>query len=61
MKKRTAIIGKMKSSKHWERTHKYGVRVPRNIREAFEIDAENGNTLWWDALLKEIANVKNSI
>ena len=25
LKKRTAIIGKMKSSKHWERTHKYGV------------------------------------
>ena len=28
LKKRTAIIGKMKSSKHWERAHKYGVRVP---------------------------------
>ena len=25
LKNRTAIIGKMKSSKHWERTHKYGV------------------------------------
>ena len=41
-KKRTAIIGKMKSSKHWETTHKYGVRVPQNVKEAFEIDAKNG-------------------
>ena len=36
LKKRTAIIGKMKSIKHWERTHKYGVRVPRNVKEALE-------------------------
>ena len=46
----TTIIGKMKSSKHWERTHKYGVRVPRNIKEALAIDAENRNTLWADAV-----------
>ena len=45
MKKRTSIIGEIKSSKHWERTHKYGVRVPRNVKEVFEIDAENENTL----------------
>ena len=48
LEKRTAIIGKMKSSKHWERTYKYGVRVPRNVKEALEIDAKNGNTLWAD-------------
>jgi hypothetical protein len=45
LKKRTAIISKMKSIKHWERTHNYGVRVPRNMKEALTIDAENGNTL----------------
>lgn len=56
MKKRTAIIGKMKSSKYWERTHKYGVRVPMNVKEAFEIDAENGNTLWSDAIGLEMKN-----
>ena len=32
LKKQTVIIGKMKSSKHWERTHKYRVRVPRNVK-----------------------------
>ena len=46
----------MKSSKHWERTHKYGVRVPRNVKEALEIDAENGNTLWADAIKLEMKN-----
>ena len=56
VKKRKAIIGKMKSSKHWERTHKYGVRVPRNMKEALQIDAENGNTMWVDAVKLEMKN-----
>ena len=56
LKKRTAIIGLIKSSKHWERTHKYGVRVPRNVKEALEIDAKNGNTLWADAIGLEMKN-----
>ena len=56
LKKRTAIIGKMKSTKHWERTHKYGIRVPRNVKEAFEIDAENGDHLWAEAIGLEMKN-----
>ena len=56
LKKRTAIIGKMKSSKHWERTHKYRVRVPRNVKEALDIYAESGNTLSADALGLEMKN-----
>ena len=46
----------MKSSKHWERTHKYGVRVPRNVKEALEIDTKNVNTLWADAIGLEMKN-----
>jgi len=33
---------------------KYGIRVPRNAKEALEFDEENGNTLWRDAILKEL-------
>ena len=46
----------MKSIKHWEGTHRYGVRVPRNVKEALEIDAENGNTLWAGAIELEMKN-----
>ena len=35
-------------------TVQYGVQVPRNIREAFELDKKNGNTYWKDAIEKEI-------
>ena len=39
-------------------THKYGVEVPRSIKESFDIDAKNGNTLWKDALEKEMKNLQ---
>ena len=44
-------------SKYWDRTRKYGVRVPKSIKEALKIDKENGNTLWWDAIQQEMKNI----
>ena len=38
-------------------THKYGIEVPSDVEHAHEIDARNGNTLWRDALKKEMYNV----
>ena len=55
LKKRIAIISKVKS-KYWQRTHKYGVRVPKNWKEAKEIDSENGDTKWHDAVIQEMTN-----
>jgi hypothetical protein len=57
LKKQKRIIQKVKS-KYWSRTHKYGLRIPKNIAEAIEIDKENGNTLWMDAVRLEMANVR---
>jgi hypothetical protein len=57
LKKQRRILKKVKS-KYWSRTHKYGIRVPKSIKEAIEIDRENGNTLWMDAVKLEMANVR---
>ena len=57
LKKREQIIAKVKS-KYWTRTHKFGIRIPKSIKEAIELDRQNGNTLWWDAILKEMANIR---
>ena len=43
----------MKGQKLQGPKYKFGVRVPRTKREALEIDAKNGNTLWQDAMTKE--------
>jgi hypothetical protein len=57
MKKRERIICKIKS-KYWTRTHKFGIRIPKSVTEAQKLDGLNGNTLWWDAICKEMKNVR---
>ena len=37
-------------------THKYGIRVPRSIEEAKQIDEENGDTRWMDSVRLEMKN-----
>jgi hypothetical protein len=59
LKKRKSIIAKLKS-KYWQRTHKYGIRVPKTVEEALEIDNEEGNTFWADAIEKEMKKIRPS-
>ena len=56
LKKRNRILAKVKS-KYWLRTHKFGIRIPKSVEEAKKIDEQNGDTLWWDAICKEMRNV----
>jgi hypothetical protein len=51
------IIAKLKT-KYWFRSHKFGVKIPKSVKEAKKFDEENGNTLWWDAICKEMKNVR---
>ena len=57
LKKKTHIISKVKS-KYWSRTHKFGIKVPKTVQDAIKLDQENGDTMWWDAILKEMKNVR---
>ncbi len=38
-------------------SHKYGIKLPRSVKEAIEINRKNGNSFWADALNKEMGNV----
>ena len=55
LKKRQQIIAKVKS-KYWTWTHKFGIRIPKPAKEVKYLDRINGDTLWWDVILKEMAN-----
>ena len=57
LRKRNRIIAKTKS-KYWLRTHKFGIEIPKSVIQARQIDAKCGNTLWWDAICKEMKNVR---
>ena len=32
--------------------------MPKTVQEALNLDQENGNTLWYDAIAKEMKNVR---
>lgn len=57
LKKGKRIIAKVKS-KYWQRSHKYGIRVPKTVKEALEIDKENNNTYWADAIKDEMRKIR---
>ena len=48
-------------SKYWQRTHKFGIKIPKSVPEALNIDKQNGDYLWRDSINKEIPNIKNSV
>ena len=43
-----------------QNTHKYGVRIPKSVRKVLQIDKENGDTKWWDAIVQEMGNVRSA-
>jgi Reverse transcriptase (RNA-dependent DNA polymerase) len=57
MKKRKRILSATKS-KYWLKTHKYGIEIPKSVEDARRIDAKNGDNIWWDAIMKEMKNVR---
>ena len=38
-------------------THKFGIELPKTVKEALDLDKKNGNTFWADAIAKEIKGV----
>jgi Reverse transcriptase (RNA-dependent DNA polymerase) len=57
LKKMTRLI-KLSKSRHIRRGYKFGIKVPNTVEEALQLDKENDNTLWYDALMKETPNVR---
>jgi hypothetical protein len=62
LKKRERIIKlvKRRQARYLKRSFKFGIEVPSTVKEAYEIDKRNGNTLWADAIKKEMANVRTA-
>jgi hypothetical protein len=57
LKKRTKIIAAATKRYH-NRTHKFGIEVPKSWDDCVNLDKENDNTLWQDAVRKEMKNVR---
>jgi hypothetical protein len=57
LKKQNRIIAAVTKRYH-KRTHKFGIQVPKTWDEAVKVDEGNGNTLWQDAIRKEMNKVR---
>jgi hypothetical protein len=40
-------------SKYWHTTHKFGIELPKNVKDAVEIDKKTGTNFWGGAIEKE--------
>ena len=56
LQKRQWIITAVNRHYH-KMTHKFGIRVPKTVKEALDLDKENGIIFWWDAIMKEMKSV----
>ena len=56
--RKMAIQANVSSTSKKGPVYNFGILVPRNVKQAFEYDAKNGNTLWQDAMTKEIDNIQ---
>jgi Reverse transcriptase (RNA-dependent DNA polymerase) len=59
IRRKDRILSKIKS-KYWKRTHKFGIQVPKSVKEALDIDKETGTDLWRKAIEKEMTNTQSA-
>jgi hypothetical protein len=59
LKKRDRIISLVCkwTTRYLKRTQKFGIEVPKTVKETLDLDRKNGNTLWADAIAKEVKEV----
>jgi hypothetical protein len=57
IKRRNRIIAEVTTRYH-KRTHMFGIEIPKTLDDCIRIDKENGNTLWQDAIQKEMSTVR---
>ena len=57
LRKRDHIVSAVKQ-RYAKRSHKFGIEVPKTVKQALEIDRENGNSLWREAIANEMAAVR---
>ncbi len=60
LKKHDQIISlvRKRTTRYLKRTHKFGIEVRKTVKEALALDHKNGNTLWADAIAKEMREVR---
>ena len=59
--KRKERMIKATSKSYHKKQHKFGIELPKSVHQAVLLDKKNGDTLWMDALKKEIGDIRVAI
>ena len=59
MRHRDSIISKGKY-KYWRTSNKFGIQVPKTVKETYDIDRQSGTDFWTKAIAKEITDIRIS-
>jgi hypothetical protein len=51
------FLVRIQTTRYLKRTHKFSIEVPKTVKEALALDRKNGDTLWEDAIAKEMKEV----
>ena len=43
---------------YWRTSHDFVIRVPKTVKEAYEIDRKSGTGFWSKAIAKEMTNIR---
>ncbi len=53
----TISLVRKRNPRYLKRTHKFGIALPKTVKENLELNKNNGNTFWADAIAKEMKEV----
>jgi len=59
LKHRKSFLSSLQA-RYAKRTHKFGIRVPASVEEAFQINKETNTSIWHHAIQKEMQNTKQA-
>jgi len=51
---KNAVMISILKSMYWQCTYKYGSRILKLVKEAYEIDQQSGNKLWTESIRKDM-------
>ncbi len=60
LRKRDQIISlvRRRTTRYLKRTHKFGIEIPKTVKEPLALDRKTRNTLWANAIAKEMREVR---
>ena len=60
LKNKDRIIASIRKqqTRYFKKSPKFGIQLPKTVEKILALDAKNGNTLWADAISKEMGRVR---